>query len=216
MRCSRCGKENPESLRFCQDCGNRLHSAAGWRRRGLRPLRRAGLRRRALQPPRRRHFPPPARRSSPAAGARSPCRRRRARLRSTDAKAAPAAPSLDFGQRPPSGCVRAAERQPSSAAASVRTAAAPWNHPPEPATAPQAPQPRAPRGSPTRRYPRCRPSPLRRPASLICPRCRGSNSPQCLFANSAERGWSEGRKSRALPPTGRARCKQHHRPQPLS
>jgi len=28
VRCSRCGRDNPESLRFCQDCGGRLSSAS--------------------------------------------------------------------------------------------------------------------------------------------------------------------------------------------
>src|SRR5262249_23095499 len=27
VKCSRCGRENPDSLRFCQDCGNRLVAA---------------------------------------------------------------------------------------------------------------------------------------------------------------------------------------------
>ena len=29
MRCDRCGRDNPEQLRFCQDCGNRLSAAHG-------------------------------------------------------------------------------------------------------------------------------------------------------------------------------------------
>ncbi|HYP89956.1 MAG TPA: zinc ribbon domain-containing protein, partial [Polyangiaceae bacterium] len=26
MNCSRCGRENPDGLKFCQDCGNRLNA----------------------------------------------------------------------------------------------------------------------------------------------------------------------------------------------
>ncbi len=28
MNCSRCGRENPDGLKFCQDCGNRLNAPA--------------------------------------------------------------------------------------------------------------------------------------------------------------------------------------------
>ena len=171
VRCNRCGKENPESLRFCQDCGNRLISGevagvAPTPPRGLTPVAQPSAPPAAtpsVVPP---FFSPPAT-FAPAAPVSSGARVSEAPMR-------PAAPQFEFSAQRPAErrCTRCGTSNPASGrfcsncGGSLERAS-------EPSTAPQAPQ-AASRSVPPPAPPvpqvAAAPSP---PATHPCPRCRG-------------------------------------------
>lgn len=68
MNCSRCGRENPDGLKFCQDCGNRLNApAAAPPPPAAAPVHRADAAHRPPAPP--LHFGAPAPAPVPVAAA---------------------------------------------------------------------------------------------------------------------------------------------------
>jgi len=171
VRCSRCGKENPESLRFCQDCGNRLVSgevagAAPTPPRGLAPA----------EAPAPAPSQPTA--AAPAFFAPLPAFAAPTKTGAQGQPMRPAAPQLSFGQRQDERvCSRCGTRNPASGRFCSNCGGS-LDPGAEPSTAPQAPRPRhiaaqAPAAPLT--------APAPPPTTYTCPRCRGSNSPQMSF-----------------------------------
>lgn len=192
MRCSRCGKENPESLRFCQDCGNRLVSGEG---AGALPTPPRGFaeapakaRQEPAPPP--QFFPPP-----PAFASQAPAAPSRP---SQAPPMRPAAPQFDLSlPRPPERvCTRCGTANPLSGRFCLNCGMS-LEHPPEPATAPQAPQARAAPAAAA-----VQPS-AASPSTVACPRCHGPNAPHmsfCQFCGARLVGGPEDGRAAYAPP----------------
>jgi len=223
VRCNRCGKENPESLRFCQDCGNRLISGevagvAPTPPRGLAPAAPAPAapppspaapprpqsvapRPQSVAPP---FFSPPSTfaLSSGAPPPAAPAPRR------NEASMRPAAPPFEFSQQgpPERKCTRCGTSNPLSGRFCSNCGNS-LERPHEPSTAPQARAPAAP-AAPTQAVPLYAAQPPPPPSTLMCPRCRGPNSLQmsfCQFCGARLAGsQDEGRGSAYGPSPGAA------------
>ena len=189
MRCSRCGKENPESLRFCQDCGNRLISGevagvAPTPPRGLAPAAKP-----AAPAPLGAQTPPPGAAgpvappffAPPATFAAPPAVTGAGRV--SEAPMRPAAPQFEFSpQRPPERvCTRCGTSNPPNGRFCSNCGGS-LERPHEPSTAPHAAPPRPGVGAaaqPATRQFVATPAPVS--TTLTCSRCRGPNPPQMSF-----------------------------------
>jgi pSer/pThr/pTyr-binding forkhead associated (FHA) protein len=192
VRCSRCGKDNPESLRFCQDCGNRLVTGGS---AGAAPAPPRGLASNAetaapIAPP------APAVAGSPLAAAPAwfappptflvPALQGTIAPRPAEAQR-PAAPPLDFGGRPAERvCPRCGTANP-VAGRFCSNCGRSLELPPEPITAPQPGRAETSLPGSSERPDRtalalAQPSPIApAPPTVTCQRCHAANSTQMSF-----------------------------------